>query len=158
MVHRRAAAQGVSTCVDYLVNHPRRDNQSSPCCADQFARYDSPVIPKRPSRRAVKASERRFHGSGATGCWASLIDELRALGCSGTSGPIRRKGGRDSGRLLAAHWMAPALRAYPLLLPRLRGDVVHDVVASLGISAHAGWHVVEQQDMPRLPTDVVIGA
>src|SRR5207245_5101210 len=93
-----------------------------------------------------------------TGCWASLIDELRALGCSGTSGPIRRKGGRDSGRSRAAHGMAPALRAYPLLLPRLRADVVHDVVASHGISAHAGWHVVEQQGMPRLPTDVVIGA
>ncbi len=42
----------------------------------------------------------------------------------------RRKGSRNRARLGAALGMAPAARADPLLLPRLRGDVVHDVVRS----------------------------
>src|SRR6476660_3652518 len=70
----------------------------------------------------------------------------------------RRKGGRDGGRSRATRGMAPTARACPLLLPRLRGDVVDDVVGSGGIPAHARWHVVEQQEMPCLPTDIVIGA
>src|SRR5712664_1355642 len=111
-----------------------------------------------PVHRTVIASEAPLPRLRCNWLLGVVRRKLRPLDCSGTSVAGGRQRAGDSGRSGAALGMAPAARAYALLLSRLRGDVVHDVVRAGGIPAHPRWHVVEHQVMPCLPTDVVIGA
>src|SRR5688572_5512826 len=84
---------------------------------------------------------------------SSLQIEASVFGSS-----FRRQAGRDTGCGHAALWMTPAALAHTLLLPKLRRNVVDDVVGSDWITGHACGHVVQGQIVTRPPCYVVISA
>src|SRR6185312_12416731 len=64
----------------------------------------------------------------------------------------------DRCRSCTARWMSPPTCAHAWHLTQLRRNVVHDVVWTARIAAYARRHVIESQEMTRLPRNVVIGA
>src|ERR1700727_700725 len=88
-------------------------------------------------------------------CPSRSLETTNLLHLSNLSNYWQRQ--RNSGCRRAASRMPPSTRTHADGEPRLRRDVIHDIVRAGRIRAHSRRNEVQLQRVPRPPRNIVIG-